>query len=434
MSSVRLLGELDPCFAWDGRRLYRSDELTPESEPPSRLRGAAGTVCAAQSDPEHWRFLRDPLGIDKIFWAPGRRGGVDVAARPWRLIEEGHSLDQLRAIPRGRVIDWHAGGGEIAEWPLALAPSDACSVVDAGRAIRGEMDNYLEAIASAYPSAQPYVCLSGGLDSSGIAALVRDRFPAAIAVSFDLETDGGPSDDRLAGERVAADLGMPMFEVDAGVDELLSHLDVVLREGIDWRDFNVHAGLVNAVLASAIAKAGSGQPLVFTGDLSNEFLVDYEVEHHRGVAYYELPRLAPKLLRASLVRGLDSCHREIGVFGAWTLPVVQPYAVACDTYLSLSGEFLGLPDRKERLAREAFGDLVPEFVFSRPKARAQVGSRSGGGVLAACVDRGIDSAWLRRRFCSLHSASDPNVLDGFVRAGRYRSALPSAGVRSHEQG
>ncbi len=38
-------------------------------------------------------------------------------------------------------------------------------------------------------------------------------------------------------------------------DELLEPLDVVLREGIDWRDFNVHAALVNAALAREIADA-----------------------------------------------------------------------------------------------------------------------------------------------------------------------------------
>jgi hypothetical protein len=144
------------------------------------------------------------------------------------------------------------------------------------------------------------------------------------------------------------------------------------------------------------------------------------------VTYYELPRLPAAALRTSLVRGLDSCHREVGVFAAWGLSVVQPYAVAVDAYLALDSDFLGREERKQQLCREIFGDLLPEYVYSRPKVRAQAGSPElGGGVLAACVDRGYDAAWLRRRFASLHDVADPSTLDRFLRAGLYRTAVPS---------
>ena len=219
---------------------------------------------------------------------------------------------------------------------------------------------------------------------------------------------------------------MPLLEADVDGDGLLAHLDTVLVEGVDWRDFNVHAALVNAVLAEAIRAAGAGsEALVFTGDLANELLIDYSPEHYKGVTYYELPRLAPRALRASLVRGLDTSHREVGVFEAFGLPVVQPYAVAVDAYLSLSEAFLGLPDRKERLCRAIFGEGLPSFVYDRPKARAQVGGSDGGGVLAACLDRGVDADLLRRRFAELHAVEEPGELDRFIRAGRYRTATPT---------
>ncbi len=114
------------------------------------------------------------------------------------------------------------------------------------------------------------------------------------------------------------------------------------------------------------------------------------------------------------------------MFAAWDLPVVQPYAVAVDEYLMLGDDFLRFEDRKQRLCRAIFQDLVPNYVFSRAKVRAQVGSPdTGGGVLAACVDRGFDSNWLRRRFATLHDVADPAVLNRFIRAGRYCAAVPS---------
>jgi hypothetical protein len=45
-------------------------------------------------------------------------------------------------------------------------------------------------------------------------------------------------------------------------------------------------------------------------------------------------------------------------------------------------------------------------------------------VLAASVDAGIDAQWLARRFAELHGAPDPAVLRRFMRAGRYRTAIP----------
>ena len=117
------------------------------------------------------------------------------------------------------------------------------------------------------------------------------------------------------------------------------------------------------------------RPLVFTGDLANEFLVDYHEELYRGGTYYSLPRLAPVALRSFLVRGLDTCHREVGVFEAWNLSLIQPYAVAVDTYMRLPDAFLRLPDRKERLCQEIFGDAIPDYVLNRPKARARLEAR-----------------------------------------------------------
>jgi asparagine synthetase B (glutamine-hydrolysing) len=251
------------------------------------------------------------------------------------------------------------------------------------------------------------------------------------AVSFDLARPGKrPSQDRIVAERLAGDLGLPLLQATVSQDELFANIDTVLLEGIDWRDFNVHAALVNAALAAAIDDSlRPGDPasaLVLTGDLANEFLVDYHPERYGATTYYELPRLSSAALRTSLVRGLDTCHREIGVFAAWGLSVVQPYAVAADAYLALDAGLLEHEDRKQRLCREVFGSLLPDYVYSRPKTRAQVGdSNLDGGVLAACVDRGFDGAWLQRRFARLHSISDANALARFIRAGRYRAAVPS---------
>src|SRR5262249_23530533 len=157
---------------------------------------------------------------------------------------------------------------------------------------------------------------------------------ALIAVSFDLAGPGRrESEDRIAARQLASDLGISMIEATVSVEKLLSYLDLVLVAGIDWRDFNIHCALVNAALGDAIAhdcENDDAPPLVITGDLPNELLVDYHAETYKGAIYYELPRLDPAGLRRILVHGLDTCHREVGVFSAFGLTVVQPYAACVD--------------------------------------------------------------------------------------------------------
>jgi asparagine synthetase B (glutamine-hydrolysing) len=435
MSSVQVLGRLDRNVAWDGGRLYEDVDFRVGSTPPYELRGAAASV---RPGPEgSWRILRDPLGLNKLFWARAEDGGANLAARARTLVDAGHPFEEIRAIPRGCVVDLTAGAPPPA--PDSIVPAawfsvdpPTLDVEKAGQEIRARLERYLAAVAAAHPAAPVFVCLSGGLDSSGITALACEHLPTAVAVSFDLARPGRrTSQDRAMAQRLAHDFDLPLLEVTVTEDELFEHMDTVLVEGIDWRDFNVHAALVNAALAAGIddalpARDPATPVIVLTGDLANEFLVDYHPERYKRATYYELPRLPAVALRASLVRGLDTCHREVGVFAVWGLSVVQPYAVAVDAYLALDGEFLEREERKQRLCREIFGDLLPDYVYSRPKVRAQAGSPElGGGVLAACVDRGYDGAWLRRRFAQLHDVADPSTLDRFIRAGRYRTAVPS---------
>jgi asparagine synthetase B (glutamine-hydrolysing) len=430
MTAVRVAGSLDRNLAWDGTRLYEDADFGVGRASLYELRGAAASVQLA--DDGSWRVLRDPLGINKLFWVAEPDGTLVFAARPRRLTDEGHALENIRAVPRGCVLDVSANGASPEQRTIrpvdTLAP---VAVEHVAAEIRSLLDRYLAAVASAYPSARAYVCLSGGIDSSGIAALARGHFPNLVAVSFDLaRSSGRSSDDRRVAERLARDLGMPLLEATVTSDELLEQLDLVLAEAIDWRDFNVHAGLVNAALARAIgddiASSHGGRPvLVLTGDLANEFLADYHPERYRDSTYYELPRVEPAALRSSLVRGLDTCHREVGVFEAWGLSVVQPYAAAVDAYLALPAKFLGSDAYKQRVAEAVFGRRLPRYVYTRPKTRAQIGSANGdGGVLGVCVERGMGRTYLRRRFADLHGVANVAVLDRFIRAGAYRTAVP----------
>lgn len=437
--SVRVLGATDPVMGWDGARAYLDADGAAGSPPPERLDGV-GAATQRLGDGST-RLFRDRLGVGKLFWARGGDSGLDLAARPIRLIEAGHRLDDISALPRGCVVTLDAAGHVVEERrappPRGSAPDEPESLEAIGARIRDRLDAYLAQIAAAHPGRRAVICLSGGLDSSTIAAVARRHFDDLAAISFDIDLpDRGDSEDRAAARRLAGDLGMTVIEATVSPEALIETLDLVLTEGIDWRDFNVHAALVNAALGRAIREASAGDatpPLVLTGDLSNEYLADYGAERYRGATYYALPRLGPDRLRDILVQGLDTCHREVGIFAAHGLPLAQPFAVAADLYLGLPAAFLAEPDRKERLVRAILGDALPDYIYSRPKVRAQTGGLDiGGGVLGACIDRGIDADWLRGRFAELHRVDDTSALDRFIRAGRYRAAIPTHREAIHE--
>jgi asparagine synthetase B (glutamine-hydrolysing) len=428
MNSIRLLGELDPSFGWTGTGLITAvsaDEVLPETY----LRGAYASLFIQQTAA---RLVRDPMGLGKLFWAVHPDGTLLFSARPWRLVEAGCAFGEIRAVGPGGImeIDLDRADERVQSLPAPqrspAGSTPVCSVEEIAANIRATLDRYCAALAASAPDTRVFVCLSGGLDSTGVAILARLHFRDVVAVSFDLyRPDGSTSADRRAAERLAADLGLPLILVTPTEDELLEGLDVVLREGIDWRDFNVHAGLVNLALASGIAAAHSTtDALVLTGDFPNEYLVDYHPEELGGQTYYALPRLLPAALQAALVRGLETSHRETGPFQARNLPVVQIHAPAVDHYLALPASFLADPQRKERLCRLMFADAIPDYVYSRPKTRAQIGDPEGdGGVLGICRARGIDARTLRRRFAELHRASN-SELNRFIRAGRYLASLP----------
>jgi len=419
----RLVGELDPNFGWTNGRVVTTppDQYAPLATEP---RGAF--ACVARG-PAGVQIVRDALGINKLFWARRTDGELLFAARPRHLVEAGSCFEEIWAVPPATAVQADPPG----RTQRAVAPRQPLPVAAIAARIRSELDRYCAALARELGDTPVYVCLSGGLDSTGIAVVARRHLPGLRAVSFDLDWAGSASSgDRLTAARLAADLGLPLTRITLSADELLELLDTVLLEGIDWRDFNVHAGLVNAALARGIAQlhaSDSAAPVALTGDIANELLADYHAEQIGGRTFYALPRVPLPRLRAALVRGLEASHREVGPFHAWGVRAVQPYAVVVDHYMALPEAFLSLADRKPRLCRMVFGDEIPTYVYDRPKTRAQVGGREDGGVLGLCLDRGIDGQALRARFAALHGITDPALLSRFICGGRYRAALPALG-------
>jgi asparagine synthetase B (glutamine-hydrolysing) len=374
-------------------------------------------------------LVRDPLGVNKLFFAVTPEGRLDVANYFIDLRRLGHPAPRIWSVPSGHQVrispsrrtyrlEKHAA--------LPFAEDEPPAPEDLERyatTIRARLEGTFRALRPVLAGRPLYVTMSGGLDSTTVAVLTRELVGDFVGVTFRVEGPEGGRDDLHFARRVAESLGVPLEVVTVPRQALLDLVDPVLVYGQDFRDFNVHCGLVNAALAAALGRRhppGGVRPVVLTGDTMNELVADYTPVEYGARQYYGLPALSMGKMRKVLVNGLDSGDREVGIFAHHGVDTIQPYALCPEVYTELPGPLLAEPGAKQRIARLVMGERVPSFIYDRPKVRAQVGSSEQvGGTLAALVDQGIDAAELERRFCAL-TGIEPRALRSWIRAGYYR--------------
>lgn len=406
-------------------------DLAATGDPVCATRRLRGQFALHQVDEGTHLLARDALGVNKLFFAIDSGGNV-ASSNYWiDLVRAGHPASAVWSVPSGHLIQLSPRRRElqlIKYAALRFHDTDHTAGPDLAGGIRRALDETFRMIAAAIAGRPVFVTVSGGLDSTTVAALARRHLGEFTAVTFSIDDDSHgalATEDLRYARRVAADLRVPLREVHATADELVDLIDVALCYGQDWRDFNVHCALVNAAIGRALAadraQAGAGsRPILLTGDTMNELMADYQPVTYRGREFYTLPRIPAGRLRRFLVQGLDAGDREIGVFSHFGLDVIQPYALCAEAFAAVPGDCLDHQQAKQRLMFDVMGPAIPSYVYERPKVRAQVGGTDEvRGTLPALVDRGIDCSWLERRFGHLFEL-EPGQMSGAIRAGFYR--------------
>lgn len=384
-----------------------------------------GRFATARQDRDRVLLTRDKLGLNKLFFAISPAQGVVAANYLIDLVDGGIPFHTVYSVPAGATIEIDLGQREIAIRRHYSLPRTAGSRAEPAGVLKtvGErLNRHMELIAKTFRDAKIVLCLSGGADSGLVAAHAKEHFPAAVAYTYTYADDTlAPSEDAVFAERLAAHLGLRFRLVKASPREVTTAVRRAICAGQDWRDFNVHCAIVNEILAAAIAAdmahdAKTHRTIVLTGDLMNEILGDYTPVQYRNTVYYQLPALTPDRLRISLVRGVQTSDREVGVFRSHGLDVVQPYALVVEELLQLPSSIA-----KADIVQALASDRLPAEVYSRSKIRAQIGdSDVRRGILPLLVDSGRDSRWLENEFCDIFKVNDRSMLRRFIRAGVYR--------------
>ncbi|GAB3809124.1 hypothetical protein GCM10027605_43130 [Micromonospora zhanjiangensis] len=203
------------------------------------------------------------------------------------------------------------------------------------------------------------VVLSGGLDSSLTLLHVRQEHPDCVA--FTVGTPG--SEDLTYARRLTADLGVPHEVVELRPRDIRSR---TVRETIRMSELTEYGDIINAVVSVPLFRRvrEAGVRVVLTGDGSDELFGGYPMYHEvgperaRDLFLHKLRNLG----RTELQR-VDRTSMGHGVEAR--VPFLDPALVELALRMPL-----GLKSRDGRdkwILREAFADLLPDYILNRPK-------------------------------------------------------------------
>lgn len=365
-------------------------------------------------------IYRDPNGFSKLYAGEGSKGNW-IFSRSWlKIVKEGIKIDNIYALPSGYIYKHEK------EKLKCINKIISSKGIYEKHEINIELEKRLNLFFSSFfkwgkkffNAKEINVCiaLSGGLDSSTLLAIGSGHQKLK---SHTLELPGS-IDSKLAA-KIAEKCNSDISSHSVSTQEILNSLKIAPLFCEDWRDFNVHCAALNLLLAKKIKEINHGQTFVFTGDLMNEYLCDYQEESYKGKNYYKLPKINKKSLQRWLVKGLTTSSREDRVFASQGLITVQPYASFYDLYSNLTKE-----DLESRFIKKECNLTKKtkwlDSLISNTKLRAQIGTKESMGILGIAVDNKLTDH-LFAQIIGDYCHERVEVIQSLIFGGTFRSLL-----------
>ncbi len=364
---------------------------------PDAVRALNGIFAFVLHDAGNGRTVvaRDPIGVIPLYW------GVDASGRTWVASELKALVDvcaNVREFPPGHWWDSAVSGEPVRYHEPSWRSYDAVRGSRADpAALRAGLEN---AVRRQLMGDVPYgVLLSGGLDSSIIAALAalharkrvdddeRSEAWYPRLHSFAIGLEGSPD---LAAAQVAADhLGTVHHGFTYTLEEGMDAVPEVIRHLETCDVTTVRAATPMYLLARRIKAMGI--KMVLSGEGSDEIFGGYLYFHKAPDA---------EAFHDETVRKLDKLHlfdclRANKAMAAWGVEARVPFldlrfvdlAMGIDAADKMCGTdpATGEPRIEKRILREAFADLLPDQIAWRQKEQFSDGV--GYGWIDALKDK-----------------------------------------------
>jgi len=369
------------CIAFSGRLYNRRHLLKQISPDPAfagqsdaelvlRLYEEQGRECAALldgsfafviADAEKGLFIaRDPLGLKPLYFSE-KDGDIYLASEMKGLAEV---VSEFQEFPEGSIYQTGIGFQRV----FALSEGNTEWITMMPEAIAAIHERVAEAVAKRIvPDARMGVFLSGGLDSSIIAAVTARALPGVDTFAVGV---AGSEDLRHA--RLCADLlGTNHHEYIYDLEEMLSLLPTVIRHLESFDAALVRSSVPNYILARLAAKTAQ---VVFTGEGADELFCGYQYMK-------EMPEAEMKQEIFDVLGTLHNTNLQRGDRMAMAHSVEAHVPFLDLDFIKLAFQIpIGLkigPENQEKWAlRQAYAEWIPEEIVYRKKQKFSHGAGS----------------------------------------------------------
>jgi asparagine synthase (glutamine-hydrolysing) len=341
-------------------------------------------------------MARDPLGIKPLYY--GYNNGAMYFGSEIKVLRD--KVEEVREFPPGHW--YHSDHGFVPYYSVASVIEDQ----EAGSApsleeIRAELrDAVHKRLMSDVPLG---VFLSGGIDSSIIAALVAEKMDNFHSFNVGLDVGG---EDRKYARMVSEYLGTQHHEYFYTQEEILEALPEIIYHLESYDPALVRSAIPNYFLARL---ASQHVTVVLSGEGADELLSGY---------HYLKEYKTPQELRTELIRitdGLHDCNLQRldrmtmahGLEGRVpfldTEFIAQASAVQLDQKIDTKGI-------EKWALRKAFEGMLPDEVIWRKKMQFATGAGSDD-LIAQLADEEISDAEFERESREVYAATGREILD-----------------------
>ena len=333
-------------------------------ETPGMLEGMfAFAIC----DEDRLFLARDPIGIKPLYWGRGvDGGGRPVLAFASEMAPLAEWVDELHEFPPGTWFDSRTGF--VPYYQVPSGPPVERSVDEHVALVRQDLER---AVASHLMSDVPVgAFLSGGLDSSVIAAIARRHVDELHTFSVGLEG----SRDIEAARRVSAHLGTIHHEYLMTPSEVVEKLPEIVH-ALESFDQDLVRSAIPTWFCSRLA--AEHVKVILTGEGADELFAGYA--YHRTVSdpqtlHQELGRSVAALHNINLQR-VDRLTMRHGLEGR--VPFLDTAFIAMALTVPPELKLRTMPDGRaveKWVLRAACADLLPDDIVWRTKEQFDEGS------------------------------------------------------------
>jgi len=238
------------------------------------------------------------------------------------------------------------------------------------------------------------ISLSGGLDSSIIAAIAKELDPSITLVTGTVKSSPGPD---LENAKLMADfLGMSHHICEITDEDIEGFIPQAVWY-LESFDEDCISGILSNYFVSKMVKEYSNAVLV--GEGADELFGGYRMvlKNPRVKSPEQRERLAQKLLDIAYNTALRRLDRSwMGNSVIYKTPFLDTRVVAFAKTIPMSWKIYGEKQVEKYVLREAFRDMLPERIANREKLRFAMGTGMDD-VMDEIVSRKIDPDELKKR-------------------------------------